>query len=246
MENLRQPTIPSRIIDITKGKFIQQEGMQPSYIITKLNQKIARAKIVGTVTDKFLRDDNNYSVLTIDDSTDSLRIKAFREDVSKLENIEIGDSVMIIGKVREYNNENYIIPEIIKKLENPNYESLHKLETLKFILEQKKITELIEKNKDNFTDLEELKKFLSKKYNISGETTEAIVSSLDEKQQKKEKDYKPVVIKKIEELDTGDGVEVKILFDACNIKEETFEEVINELLSDGICFEPKPGILKVV
>jgi len=246
MENLRQPTIPSRIIDITKGKFIQQEGMQPSYILTKLNQKISRAKIVGTVIDKFSREDSNYSVITIDDTTDSLRVKAFREDISKLENTEIGDSVMVIGKIREYNNENYIIPEIVKKIEDPNYESFHKLNVLKTILEHKKIIKLIEKNKDNFTDLKELKKFLNKKHNIDEDTTETVVLSMEKKQEKKEKDYKPIVIKKIEELDKGDGVKVKILFTECDLKEEIFQEVVNELLSDGICFEPKPGILRVV
>jgi len=245
METLRQTTIPSRIIDITKGKFIRKEGLEPSYVLTDINQKISRTKVVGTIVDKFFREETNYSSITIDDDTDSIQIKTFGADTSLLEKFEIGDMIFVIGKVREYNDQNYIIPEVIKKTE-PNYESLHKLEVLKNLLEQKKILKIIEKHKDNFADLEELKKFLKKKYNIDESITETISVSLDKKQEAKEKDYKPFVIKKIEETDKGDGVGIKILFEECKLPENIFEEVVNELLSDGICYEPKPGVLRVV
>ncbi|MCD6226831.1 MAG: hypothetical protein J7J93_03525 [Candidatus Aenigmarchaeota archaeon] len=245
MENLRQTAIPSRIIDITKGRFIRKEGLEPSYILTDMGQKISRTKIVGTIVDKFIREESNYSTITLDDDTDSIQIKTFGNDTSLLENFDIGDIVFVIGKIREYNNQNYIIPEIIKKVE-PDYEYLHKLEVLRNLLEQKKIIKIIKKHKDNFADLEELKRFLKKKYNIDENIIETIFLLLNEKQEAKEKDYKPLIIKKIEELDKGDGVEIKILFEQCKLPGDIFEEVVNELLSEGICYEPKPGVLKVV
>ena len=244
METLRQTTVRSRISDVVNGKFIRKEGMEPSYVLTELGQKISRAHLLGTIVDKFTSEDGNYSSITIDDDSDSIRIKAFREDSNIFDNFEIGDLVIVIGKVREYTDENYIIPEIVKKIVNPNYEILHKLEVLKRLLKNKKVLEDIKKEKEKFADAGELKKY-AKKHGVDTEAVEAVVETLTE-QETEEKDYKPLVLETLEKLDEGEGVEFKRLLDESKLSENTFEEVINELLSDGICFEPKPGVLKMV
>ena len=162
MNKLRQTAIRARISDITTGKFVRKEGLEPSYVLSELGQRISRAKLLGTVVDKFMSEDGNYSTITIDDDSDSIRIKAFRENVNLLKDIELGDLVMIIGKVREYAGENYIIPDIVKKVANPNYECLHKLEILKELLKQRKVFDTIKKAKERFGDPEELKKYVEK------------------------------------------------------------------------------------
>jgi len=244
METLRQTTVRTRISDVVNGKFVRKEGMEPSYVLTELGQKISRAHLLGTIVDKFMSEDGNYSTITIDDDSDSIRIKAFREDSNIFDNFEIGDLVIVIGKVREYTDENYIIPEIVKKIVNPNYEILHKLEVLKRLLKNKKVLEGIKKEKDKFTDAGELKKY-AKKHGVDTEAVEAVVETLTE-EKSEEKDYKPLLIETLDKLDEGEGVELKRLLAESNLPENTFEEVINELLSDGICFEPKPGVLKMV
>lgn len=244
METLRQTTVRSRISDVVNGKFIRKEGMEPSYVLTELGQKISRAQLLGTIVDKFMSEDGNYSTITIDDDSDSIRIKAFREDSNIFDNFEIGDLVMVIGKVREYTDENYIIPEIVKKIVNPNYEALHKLEVLKQLLKNKKVLEDIKKEKEKFANVEELKKY-AEKHDLDTEAVEAVVETLTE-EETEEKDYKPLVIETLDKLDEGEGVEFKRLLVESKLPENTFEEVINELLSDGICFEPKPGVLKMV
>lgn len=246
METLRQTTVRARISDVINGKFIRKEGMEPSYVLTELGQKISRAHLLGTILDKFMSEDGNYSTITIDDDSDSIRIKAFRENVNIFDNLEIGDLVIVIGKVREYADENYIIPEIVKKIVNPNYESLHKLEVLKQLLKQKKVLEDIKKERGKFADVEELKKYAEKKYGVDTEAVEAVVETLTVEEESEEKDYKPLVLETLEKLDKGDGIEFKRLLDESKLPENTFEEVINELLSEGICFEPKPGVLKMV
>jgi len=244
METIRQTMVRARVSDITNGKFIKKEGLEPSYILTEFGQKISRVNLLGTIVDKFMSEDGNYSTITIDDDSDSIRVKAFKEDVRIFNNLEIGDLVMVIGKVREYSEEIYIIPEIIKKIVNPNFESLHKLEVLEQLVRQKKIMEEIKVN-EKIGDVEELKKYAKEKYNIDAEAVEGIVESLSTEEVTKE-DYKPLVLEIFGKLDKGEGVKFKKLLEESKLQENEFDEVINELLSNGTCFEPKPGILKRV
>lgn len=243
METLRQTMFKTRISDVVNGRFVRKEGMEPSYVLTDLGQKVSRVNLLGTVVDKFMSEDGNYSSITIDDDSDSIRVKAFRENVNMFDNLDVGDLVVVIGKVREYTDENYIIPEIVKKIANPNYEILHKLEVLKQLVQQKKILDKIKEEK--FADVEELKKHAKEKLNIDTDAVEGIVETLSVEEEKKE-DYKPLILELLEKLDKGDGVEFKKLLEESKLPENAFEEVINELLSNGICYEPIPGVIKRV
>jgi len=235
--------VKARISDVVNGNFVKKEGLEPSYVLTDLGQRISRVNLLGTVVDKFMSEDGNYSSITIDDDSDSIRVKAFRENVNIFDNLKIGDLVVVIGKVREYADENYVIPEVVKKIANPNYEILHKLEVLKQLLKQKKILEEIKKEK--FGDVEELKKDVKEKYKIDTDAVEGIVETLSVEEEKKE-DFKPLILEILERLGKGEGAEFKKLLEESKLPENTFEEVINELLSDGICYEPIPGVIKRV
>ena len=246
METLRQTTSRARISDIVNANFIRKEGFEPSYVLTDLGQRVSRAYLIGTIVDKFMSENGNYSSITIDDDSDSIRIKAFREQVNIFDDFNVGDLVMVIGKVRNYADENYIIPEIVKKITDPNLESLHKLEILKQLALQKKALEIIKKEKDNFGDVEKLKKFVKKQYGTDEDIIDSILETLTTEEETKEKDYKPLLLETLDRLDEGEGVEFRKLLEESKLTENVFEEVINEILSDGICFEPKPGIIKRV
>ena len=243
METIRQTMIKARISDLVNGRFTRKEGMEPSYVLTDVGQKISRVKILGTIVDKFMSEDGNYSSITIDDDSDSIRVKAFKEDAIIFDDLNVGDLIMVIGRVREYSDEIYIIPEIVKKIVDPNYEPLHKLEVLKELVKQKRIMEDVKKEKEKFSDIEELKEHVKEKYDF--DTVDGVVESLSE-EEPEEKDYKPIVLETLDKLDKGKGVRFKKLLEESKLQENEFEEVINELLSNGECFEPKPGILKRV
>ncbi len=245
MGTRRQTAIRTRISDIVNSKFVHKEGLEPSYVITDLGLKISRARVVGTVVDSFFSEDGNFSSITIADDTGSIRAKAFQENSNIFDPIDIGDSVLIIGRVREYSEENYIIPEIIKKIADPNYALLHKLEVLKEILNQRKFFDIISKEKVKFSDLEELKNYLIKEYGISDYYLDGIFETLSEIETIKQENYKPVLIEAIRKLDKGKGVEIKKLLDEINLPDNVFEEVVNELLNEGICYESSPGNLKL-
>jgi hypothetical protein len=246
MENLRQTTSRVKISDIISGNFIHKEGLEPSYVLTDLGQKVSRTYLIGTIVDKFMSENGNYSSITIDDDSDSIKIKAFKDQVNIFDTFNVGDLVMVIGKIRNYNDENYIIPEIVKKVTDPNMESLHRLEILRQNLLQKKAFEKIKEEKEKFSDVEKLKKYVNKQYGIDSDVVNSVLETFTVREETKEKDYKPLLLEILDRLDNGEGIEFKKLLEESKLPENMFEEAINEILSDGICFEPRPGIIKRV
>lgn len=92
------------------------------------NKNIVRVNIIANIVDKFLQEgEKKYGSITLDDATGQVRVKTFGEDISKLSNLNQGDTVMIIGLFRYWNNEVYITPEIIKK-KDPAFLLVRKLE----------------------------------------------------------------------------------------------------------------------
>ena len=116
------------IKDLTEGKWEKEPERESPYLKTKDGRKIVRCRILGTIITKFLSEDGNYAFFAVDDGSDVIRLKMFRDEVKKFENFNKGDVVDVIGRVREYEGETYISPEIIVKVQNPNYEFLRKIE----------------------------------------------------------------------------------------------------------------------
>jgi len=127
-----------------------------------------------------------------------------------------------------------------------DYEGYHKLKVLKQLSGKKKINEIVQKQKDKFADFEELKKYLIKKHGFDEKDVESVLENLGEKQKKKEIDYKPLLLELIEKLDKGKGVKFKKLLEESGIQESIFQEAMNELLVEGICYEPRPMVIKKV
>lgn len=232
-----------RVSDVTNGKFFpgSRESMQPSFVITPFGQKVSRVNIIATITDKFSSDDGNYSSITIDDGSDAVRAKAFKEDVKIFESLKKGQLVIVIGKVREYQNEIYINAEIVKAVE-PNYESLRRLEVIEHLDEQKKLIDNLRKIKEHLGDdeaaNEELKQY-AKKMGIEEQALGIIF-------EKREPDYKPKILDVIASLDDGSGVEIVKLFEISKLPDNVIERVVDELLAKGFLFEPSPGKFKVI
>lgn len=242
MQPTRMPAKKIRIFDIANGKYFpgSKEDMRPSYIITPLGERISRVNIIATVTEKFLSDDGNYSSITIDDGTEAIRVKAFKETVPLLMGIEPGSLVLVIGKVKEFNGELYINGEVVKKDIDVNFESLRKLEILDKIIQQKKIAEEIRNMSSELSD-EELKDYAKNKYSIDEESLQAILES-----KKLETDYKPKILEVIASLDTGEGIEIGKLFEVLDLPENVIEKTMDELLNQGFIFEPQPGKIKKI
>ena len=116
--------------DLKEENFVQRSGEFESNYVALNNKQVTRVNIIANVVNKFENEDKSYIGITVDDSSAQIRLKTWREDTKILENVSIGDIVLIIGKIKKYNEEIYILPEIVKKVP-PNEELLRKIELIK-------------------------------------------------------------------------------------------------------------------
>ena len=246
-EQRRLTAIKTDVKSIVRGRFIREEGFTPSYVLSPSGLKLSRVRIMGTVISKFTSIDQKFGSITIDDGTETIRAKIFQA-VSMFNNIEKGDIVDIIGKIRLYEDEIYVVPEILWKVDDPNLWLLRKVELLKQKRELEKVRKLVFDAQKQTSDVEELKRFLEKKYGINPELVESILMAQEEKTEEEfdMKEEREKIIKLIEQLDEGNGCEYSKLIEASGLPEDVLETIINELLSDGTCFEPRPGFIKLL
>jgi len=114
---MREVAKKVRVVDLIGGIFRQgeKENKEPSYLITPQKIKVSRVNIVGTVVEKYISETQSYAYIVVNDLTESIRVKFFGDDLKLIEDINIGDIVTVIGKVREYNGEIYIAAEACAK-----------------------------------------------------------------------------------------------------------------------------------
>ena len=112
-----------RISDILSRELVKDEF---SAVFIKLNNlNVSRVNIIATVVYK--SEDLNYASLVIDDGTGRVLLRSF-ENNSIFSKVDIGEIVLAIGKIREFNNEKYIIPEILKRINNAGWITVRSLE----------------------------------------------------------------------------------------------------------------------
>jgi RPA family protein len=238
----REPAVKLRIRDILDGKFFpgEKENMKPSYLITPFGRKVSRVNVLATITDKFVSEDESYVSFTLDDGTSSIKAKAFKDVVSLVKNLEIGDIGIFIGKIREWNGELYLNIEIARKIDDPNYETYRKLELIKEILPYKRMILELKSMREKMSE-EEFLKEAKRRLGLS----EEIISFLIESERIEEKDYKAEVLKVLKELDRGDGVNVIYLFEVMKLPAQTLDSILTELMSEGKIEEVEAGKIRV-
>lgn len=115
-----------RIGDILKGKPVSEEA---KFLFLDLNgKKVVRVNILANCVDKFIQEgEKKYASLTLDDASGQIKVKAFGEDIEFLKKVSQGDTLQLIGNIREWNQELYILPEVIKSVD-PRWLLVRKLE----------------------------------------------------------------------------------------------------------------------
>ncbi len=141
-----------RIGDILRGKPIlsSEDGRERLNFLELGDKKIIRVNIVGNIIDKFVLEGasnfneqtseigeqnrfasgvvrKKFAILTLDDASGQINTKTFGQDTALFDEINQGHTVMLIGLLRVFNNELYILPEIIKIID-PRYLLIRKLE----------------------------------------------------------------------------------------------------------------------
>ena len=163
-----------RIKDITIGKPII-DGERFSFLELG-NKRIVRVNVMGNIIDRYQSEgESKYISLTLDDGSGQIRLKIFGDDVEKFKDIVQGQTVLIIGLLRNFNNEIYISPEIIRELD-PKYLLVRKLENEK---DQAKNAKPLEQNQITVLK-DKILEIIKKSENNGGAETDSIIMNLKE------------------------------------------------------------------
>ena len=203
-----------RIGDMISGN-IMFDGDRFSSLEVK-NKKISRVNVVCNVVDKYSNPEKNYNSLTIDDGTGQIRVKGFSDTSALIANFNVGDTIKIIGLIKHFNNELYILPEIAVRVD-AKWAYVRKLELVK------EFGEFVEEPQTNEIPAE----------NISTEKVES---------EKIEESSRTIILKKIKE--DKEGIDVEKLIMSLKFPVNEINEKISELIADGEVYEPKPGHLR--
>jgi len=122
----RHTAFKLRIGDLLIAKPVFNEE---KFIFLELGSKqISRVNLVGNVIEKYdSQGEKQYSFITIDDGSGQIKLKSFGNETEKLKDIFQGQTILVFGILKNWNNETYIYPEIIKEIDS-KYLLVRKLE----------------------------------------------------------------------------------------------------------------------
>lgn len=227
------------ISDLVNAQFVKQEGeWDPNYLQVK-DLKISRVNVVANIVLTYKNEDGSYITLTIDDGSNQIQIKAWREDTKLIQEMNIGDTILVIGRVREYNNQIYITPEIVKKLDNPSWLKVRKIELTNLYGEP----EVKPSPPPVQTQTQEIPP--QEAVQSAPPPVEEIISGSESKGVSETSRQKILTL--IEKHSTSeDGVEMNLIVQESQLSEEEAEAVMQDLMKEGEIFSPRPGFLKSI
>lgn len=239
----RFPAEKVAIKELEEGEYIEEKEQNPNYLMIDQSKKIFRANIVATLVHKELH--GSVTSILIDDGTGKIVLRIFEENKAAFD-LEIGDVVQVIGKIRIFNHEKYIFPEIIKKI-NPTWLKVRSLElqknSKKIKKEEKFISQKEKKEeweyKKNKEDPKELKVQKITQQNV--DTFEVVSEEIEENN--------PLLpfeklSKLIGQLDHGEGAMIEEIIEKSPL--EKTEELIEKMLENGDVFQNSPGKVRLL
>ncbi len=214
----RETSQKAWIVDLINGEFTAAEGWNPGNVIVA-GKKVSRANILATVVARFASEDGNYASITLDDGTETIRSKAFGPDVARFASVRPGNLVRFIGKIKEYNGERYLKPEVVHHVNDPNWIIVQKLELSPPIAEPPAPEET--------------------RSSVSEQAAESAIKQEDLGVQAK-------ILGVIRSLDSGQGAELDDVLAKSGMEAEEAKNIVVGLLKAGEVYEPRKGKLKVL
>lgn len=124
----RQVAYRVGISDLNNGQFVKGAGEWDSNYILVDGKKISRINIIGAIIEIMKDENNSYFNALIDDGSGNIRIRGWKEEINLFDGLNVGDLVLLVGKIKDYTGSVYITPEIVRKLDNKKWLELRKLE----------------------------------------------------------------------------------------------------------------------
>jgi RPA family protein len=92
------------------------------------DENISTVRVMGIVVSKY--EAEKYVILTLDDTTETISVRAFGEDKTLLDEVHAGETIDVIGTLREFEEEVYLVPRTVWRVGDPNWEIVRNLELL--------------------------------------------------------------------------------------------------------------------
>ncbi|MEK6937656.1 MAG: OB-fold nucleic acid binding domain-containing protein [Nanoarchaeota archaeon] len=242
MENknplIRQTAVKITLGEVTQGRYVQEEDAL-NYLLTSDQRQIYRLNVVGIIV--HLQKQGNITNLWLEDGTGKLVVRFFEEN-KVLKELNPGDIVLVVGRLRQYDQERYLSFEIVKKVD-ASWLKLRKIELKErfaAILETKSSEEIVSAAVPEVKPLS----LSEEKGGIKEEIIEEEV--IEEEIASGEKEILPTqkILLIIKEKDKGEGVLVEEILH-CSFLNDT-EKLIEKMLEKGDIFQNLPGRVKVL
>ncbi len=213
----RQTAVKLLIADLLNGEFSKEESQTP--VLSLGEQKIYRVNIIGLVIGK--AEEEVLANLFLNDGTSSINLRFFERNPA-LDELNTGDAVMVVGRLRDYNGERYLSPEIVKKvdrlwLQHRRKELGAEARQIKAVVKEEPAGKIIKQDGVEEESKDKSSEFLSPEGKI---------------------------LKSIADLDKGEGAEIEEVLAASKV--DYAEEIIKRMLERGELFQIMPGRVKAV
>jgi len=243
---IRQTAYKAWIGDLLSGVFIKGRGdFEASYIAAR-GLNISRVNLIGVVISSDAKE--GFSSAVVDDGSGAIALRAWKEDVSRLAGVEIGNLVLVVGKVRSFNGSTYVIPDFVRKLDNTEWMKFRKFEL------EKKFGKFIKMEApvnappivDSYVpgaDLEEqdMSFVATQEENVSNDSNSNAAANSGDIGSKR-----AAIVSLIESEDKGEGADIAVVISKSGLNDNDAQTIIDELIKGGEIFEIRAGFVRTL
>jgi RPA family protein len=244
--------------ELNIGSYVEEDEQTPNYFLAQDGRKIYRLNVVGIIIDK--QKQGSITNFLLDDNTGKIIMRCFEES-RFINELNVGEVVLVVGKVRKYVQERYLSPEIIK-IVDPLWLKVRSLELSENLITKSELKEKViaiasNNEKEIVENKEKIEmkifaekpalKALSKKIDEENEEPEIIEEEIVEEDLsivKNEQLPAQKIISMIKELDKGSGALIEEIIEKSMVNDT--EKVLQKMLEKGDIFQNLPGRVKVL
>jgi len=220
----RQTAYKVQISDVLRGK-INFEGDRLNNVEIA-GKPVLRVNVIANIVEKYSNPEKQFASLTIDDGSGQIRMKGFSDSFDILNIPMIGDTVYMVGTLKFYNDELYLMPEILNVVET-KWLLLRRLELgitgTPEVFEAPKLSEQASENKQFEEHV-----VTEQKIDMSPKPVEPISSPK---------------LKVLNQIRKDTELDVEQLIVPLNIPLADLNVIVKELIQEGEIYESRPGHL---
>jgi len=196
------------------------------------DRQVSRVNLIANVVDVYSNDEKRYNSVTLDDGSGQIRIKGFSDSSFLLQGISIGDTIGVIGWVRYFNNELYVIPDIVRHVDG-KWALIRRLELIKMHGGP---------SASPATDELSPAHHLNSESNSGSSVMEEVKT--EKIQDAKTQDPRQIILSIIKKDDQG--IDIDKLIMETNFPIEQINSILTSLMESGDIYEPQPGKLRTL